>query len=95
MLQRAIDTCEQKDPGLLSYEFFFNGDESKMYAVEWYKDSAAVMSHMGLVGDTPNQLLEAAPVSRAEVFGNASDELIEAFAPFKAQYYRHWGGFTR
>ena len=95
LLQNAIDICEEKDMGLLSYEFFFNKDESRLYAVEWYKDSWAVLAHLGIVGDALNQLLEAAPMSRAEVFGNASAELIEAFAPFKAKFYKHWGGFTR
>ncbi len=95
-LQRSlIETCKEKDSGLLSYEFFFNDTGSEMYALEWYKDSAAVMTHMGIGGETLNQVLGTVQIIRAEVFGNATDELIEAFKPFNAKYFRHWDGFTR
>jgi quinol monooxygenase YgiN len=95
LLRSLIDTCKKNDPGLLSYEFFFNDTGSEMYAMEWYKDSAAVMTHMGIGGETLNQLLGTIQITRAEVFGNASDELIEAFEPFKAKFTKHWDGFTR
>lgn len=95
LLREAIDLCQEKDMGLLSYEYFFDESESEFYALEWYKDSAAVLTHMGIVGETLNKLLETVQITRAEVFGNASDELIEAFVPFSAKVFRYWGGFTR
>ena len=92
---KAIDLCREKDSGLLSYEFFFNDVESEMYAVEWYKDSAAVLAHLGMVGEILNKLMDIGTITRAEVFGDASAQLIEAFEPFKASFFKHWDGFTR
>ena len=95
-LQRSlIEICKEKDSGLLSYEFFLNDTGSELYALEWYKNSAAIMTHMGIGGETLNQLLGTIQITRAEVFGNASDELIEAFEPFNAKFFKHWDGFTR
>ena len=91
----AIETTKGKDSGALSYEFFFNDDESKLYALEWYKDSEAVLSHLEIVGEILNQLLAVSQPTRFEVFGSPSDELVEALAPFSPKVLNHWGGFTR
>ena len=95
LLGILIETCQEKDLNLLSYEFFFSKAEDELYALELYKDSAAVLAHMGIAGATLTQLLETAPANRVEVFGNASAELKEAFGPLNALFVNHWNGFTR
>lgn len=95
LLGNAINICQEKDSGCLSYQFFFDDAESELYALEVYRDSAAVVGHIGIIGETLTQLLSVAQMTRPEVFGNASDELIKALEPFKAKFFKHWGGFTR
>ena len=95
LLTPLIETVEAKDSGALSYEFFFNNDESKFYILEWYKDSEAALAHMGIVKDPLSRLLEVSQGTRFEIFGNASDKLVQALTPFGAQFFKHWGGFTR
>ena len=94
-LNAAIETTKAKDTGALGYEFFFNNDESALYALETYKDSAAVLSHFALIGDLLNELMANAQPSRMEVFGEPSDELAAALEPFSPSVFKHWGGFTR
>ena len=79
----------------MSYEFFFNKNESKFYVLEWYKDSDAALAHMGLVNEMLGKILEVSKVARFEIFGNASDALIEGLTPLGAQFFTHCGGFTR
>ncbi len=79
----------------MDYEFYFNDESTKVYAVERYKDSEAVMAHLGIVGETLTKLLEVAPIARAEVFGKPSSEVLQALESFEARVFRHWGGFSR
>ncbi len=95
LLKTGIETVKANDPGVLSYEFFFNDDESKLYSIEYYKDSEAVLVHMGIIGDLFPKLAEVAPMVRGEIFGNASGELIKALAPLGPKFFKHWGGFSR
>jgi quinol monooxygenase YgiN len=95
LLTPLIEMVEAKDSGALSYEFFFNKDESKFYVLEWYKDSEAALNHMGIVKEYLSKLLEVSQVTRFEIFGNASEKLVEGLTPLGAQFFTHWGGFTR
>ena len=95
VLTTAIETVNANDPGALSYEFFFNHDESRLYAVEWYKDSDAALAHLGIVGKILPKLLEVARVNRFQIFGNPSEGLVQALDPLGIQIITHWDGFTR
>lgn len=74
--QILIERCK-KEPGLLCYEWFFNDDETELYAHEWYVDSAAVGAHMEFGGEELEKLLEAAPPNKVDVYGNLTAELRE------------------
>ena len=95
LLSAAIEDVQAKDSGVMDYEFYLNDDATKLYAVERYKNSDAVMAHLGIVGETLAKLLELAPMTRAEAFGNPSDEVLKALEPFNLSVYPRWGGFTR
>jgi hypothetical protein len=41
------------------------------------------------------RLSEIAPATRIEIYGDVSDELRRAVAPFGAEIAGHWSGFTR
>ncbi len=95
ILTAAVKTTQSKDQGALSYEFFFNSEETKYYTFEWYKDSPSVLKHIEIAGEHINKLFTVSQATRFEVFGNPSDELTKALDPFSAVCYSHWGGFTR
>ena len=95
ILTAAIETTQSKDQGALGYEFFFNDEETKYYAFEWYKDSPSVLKHIEIAGEHINNLFTVSQATRFEVFGNPSDELINALEPFSAVCYSHRDGFTR
>ena len=95
LLSSAIEDVQAKDFGVLDYEFYFDDGSTKFYAVERFKDSDAVMKHLGIVGETLNKLLEVAPITRAEIFGTPSAELLTALEPFNPRVFARWGGLTR
>lgn len=86
---------EANEPGALSYEWFLSDDKRACTLVEVYKDSGAVMAHLGNVGDLLGPLLEVAPLSGLFILGNPSDQVRQAFAPFGPKIFAHWNGVTR
>ena len=94
-IEIAIEIVRSKEPDALSYEFYPGNHESKCYAVELYKDSKALLAHIENVGGILPQVLEVSQFSRLEIYGNATDELREAVAPFGAKIFFHLDGFTR
>jgi quinol monooxygenase YgiN len=94
LLGILIERCKE-EPGLLCYEWFFNDDETELYAHEWYVDSAAVGAHMEVGGAELEKLLEAAPPNKVDVYGNLTAELREELAPFNPNIVPYWRGFSR
>ena len=95
LLSELIERCKKEEPTLLSYEFFFNDEGTELYALEWYKDSAAIPAHMGMGAETLQKLLETAKAKRIEVLGDLSDEVREQLSAFKPVVCKFWGGFRR
>lgn len=81
----------RKEEGNLQYDYFSNHDESEFVVMEKYKDSDAVMAHMGNLGDLLGQLFANADFT-LEVYGNPSETLANAAAGFKPKVYLHHGG---
>ena len=82
-------------PGVLSFEVFFNDDESKAYVLEWFKDSEAFLAFLGAIEKELGLLLAVVQPTRLQCFGDASDALKQAITPFGATFYKHWAGYTR
>ena len=95
ILHNHVDECKEKYPDILGYEFFFDNSESELYALEWFRDSAALLKHIRFTAETFQQLSQVTQTQRVELLGNASAELVEASAAFKAKVVKHWYGFTR
>lgn len=95
MAPQFIEKVKANEPGYLSYEWFLSDDESRFYIIGLLKDSDSVLSHFANVGEMIGQLSEIAPATGIELFGDPSDELTKAMAPFGAKVFKHWTGFTR
>jgi len=79
----------------LNYEFFVSDDGTKFYAIELFRDSEAVLSHLERAKATIPRLLEVAEITRFEIYGNPSTALSEAMTSFGAKMFGYWAGFAR
>ena len=95
MAAEMIHQVEANEPNYLSYEWFLSDDEDTCHIIGLFKDSEAVMAHLANIGEMMGPFSEIAPATGIELYGNPSDELREAVAPFGAKISEHWNGFTR
>ncbi len=90
-----IDWVRASEPGYLSYEWYLGDDERTATIVGVLRDSDAVLNHLANIGEMIGSLAEVAPATGIELYGDLSEELRKAVAPFGATISRHWHGFTR
>lgn len=90
-----IDEVEANEPNTLSYEWFLSSDERKCYVVQLYRDSEAVLAHLGNIADLSGRLHQLAPLTRLMIFGSPSDELRQAIDHVGPEVFEHWNGVTR
>ena len=80
------------EPGNSQYDWYFNHDETSCVVRETYESSAAVLAHMGNVGDLLGKLVELGSGLEIEVFGSPSAELMEAAAALQPSVYPYFQG---
>lgn len=90
-----ITTVKMNEPDTLTYQLYFNDDQTKCLVLEQYCDSQAVLTHLKNVGALVLKLLKTAQLTRGEIYGNASAKLKLAATPFGAKFFKHWDGFVR
>jgi quinol monooxygenase YgiN len=90
-----IDKVEAGEPNTLSYEWYLSNDESKCCVVQSYKDSQALMAHLGNIGDLSGPLHKVAPLTGLMIFGSPSDELRKAIEHVEPKIFEPWNGVTR
>jgi quinol monooxygenase YgiN len=90
-----IEKVDANEPNTLTYEWYLSEDGSKCYIVETFKDSDAVMAHLGNVGDMFGPLFEVAPLTGFKIYGSPSDGVRQTLEPFGAQFFEHFNGVTR
>lgn len=78
--QQCIDSVREKDTGTLLYNWYYNADKSECVVHEHYKDSNAVLEHMGNLGGLLDALFSASDLGAIEVYGTPSEELAAAVA---------------
>jgi hypothetical protein len=81
-----------EEPGVLQYDWFFNADETRCVIRETYKNSEAVLAHLGVVGDKIPPLVEAGGGLELEVFGSPSDQVVDAIGMLRPTYYTFFQG---
>jgi quinol monooxygenase YgiN len=76
---RALEVAKG-EAGTLQYDWFFNDDQTVCVVHEAYADSAAVLAHIGNLGEVLGRILETGGGCSFEVLGNPSPELRDAFS---------------
>ena len=95
LVGQLVDLVTRNEPGALSYEWFFNDDESVCTILEVYKDVQAVNAHMADVGPTLNEIMAVAPMTMLKVFGAVPDEMKPVVASMGGTVHTPFTGITR
>lgn len=83
---RCMDIVRTRDSGTLQYDWFFNADQTECVVRETYRDSDAVLEHVGNLGETFDALRAVADLD-LEVYGSPSPALLEATAALSVHVY--------
>ncbi len=83
---QCMQLVRANEPGALEYSWFLNQDQTQCVVRETYKDSDAVLAHIGNVGQTLAALGEVADWT-FEIYGTPSTELVQATAAMPLKIY--------
>ena len=93
--EAIVSAVEKNEPDAISYNWFFNKDNSKCCVVEMWNDSEAILNHFDNVASLIPKLFEVSEITRFEVYGELSEEAKKAVAPHGAVLHSYWKGVSR
>lgn len=88
----CLEIVNAKEPGTLQYDWFFSPDGSQCVVRETYASSDALLTHMGNLGELLGELVAQGGGLEVDVFGEPSQELLEAAAAFEPAVYSYFQG---
>lgn len=95
ILHSIIESVEKNEPDLNAYQVYLNPEQNKAFIVEWFRNSEAILTHLGNVGSLFPELLAIAPIVRFEVFGDLTKEAEDALRAIGAKIFKYHEGFIR
>ncbi|MBL3655554.1 putative quinol monooxygenase [Fulvivirga sediminis] len=90
--RKCVDLVKEKDQGTLAYDWFFSDDETECEVRESYTDSNAMMEHMRNLQDELGGLFALGHDLELVFYGDLSEQVREAIAPFNPKIYGY--GFS-
>ena len=94
MAEECLSIVKEKDQHTLQYDWYFNQDQTECVLREEYTDSDALLAHLGNIGDLFGKLLAIADFS-GEIYGEPSDELLQATAGLNPKVYSFYRGLLQ
>ncbi|MDT8340011.1 MAG: antibiotic biosynthesis monooxygenase [Longimicrobiales bacterium] len=95
-LMEEMIASTREEAGALSYEWFADADGSVCHIYERYRDSTAVMAHLGAFGERfAERFLGCVEPTRLQVYGDPPPEVRSALDGLGASYLGPLGGFAR
>ena len=85
----------EQEPGTLTYDWWLSEDGSQGLAVELFRDSGALVTHMGDHAPLVADLLDAASVVSLKVLGEPTGEGRAAIEAAATAFYSPLGGIER
>lgn len=89
LAQQAAAYADENEPGTLTYDWYVADDDKTARIYELYESSEALLAHLG--GKVGTEILppimRVAPMTAVDVFGPASEQLIEAAQNFPATLF--------
>jgi quinol monooxygenase YgiN len=97
LVKEISDAVRRSEPGTRRYEWFLNEKRSRCIVIETYDSSVSGIAHARgeAVKRVFPQILKIARITRFEICGNPSEELINELADVDASIYRFIDGFSR
>jgi len=86
---RCMESVREKDTGTLQYDWFVNAERTECVVLETYRDSEALLEHLGHVGDSLAALADVSEID-LELCGTPSQELADALAAMAPRVYAHF-----
>ena len=90
-----IKAVQEGEPGTLTYQWNIGEDGKHCLLHEVFESSEALLTHFGNVGPSLPDLIAIAPITRLEVFGDASNDARAALDTLGSTYFPHFAGFER
>jgi len=97
LAKEMSDTVRRFEPGTRKYEWFLTEKGNKCLIIETYDNSSSGLSHAR--GEAINrifpEILKIAKITRFEICGNPSEELLRELMDDNPSVYRVISGFSR
>ena len=95
-MEEMVTATNDDEPGTQVYEWFLSDDGSRCHIYERYRDSHAVLVHLGNFGSKyAERFLACLEPTAFFVYGNPSDEARAILNGFGAEYFGLSNGFSR
>jgi quinol monooxygenase YgiN len=82
----CMKSVRENDSGTLQYDWFLNKDETECVVRETYRDSDALLEHVGNLGDAGGALVATCSME-LEMFGAPSEQLVAATERMRPKIY--------
>lgn len=80
-----------KDKDTLQYDWYFDESQTECVLRETYPDSDALLAHLGNIGKLGGKLVALGNFS-AEIYGQPSEELLQAISGLNIKVYTFFQG---
>lgn len=91
LAEECLSRVKAKEKDTLQYDWYFDDEQTECVLRETYPDSNALLAHIGNIGELLGELLALGDFS-AEVYGQPSDELLNAVSGLKIKAYTFYQG---
>ncbi len=88
---QCIDSIKANEPNTMKFDWFFNADETECVIKEEYRDSDAMLVHLGNLGALLGKLLQISDMT-LELYGNPSEKLRATLAGSNPKIYSFYKG---
>ena len=96
LMGEMVEATHANEPDTLNYEWTLSADESVCHIYERYRNSAAVMAHLGWFGaNVAERFLAAVEPKKLTVYGAPDETAVKALNGLGAVYMAPFGGFVR
>jgi quinol monooxygenase YgiN len=76
-MKELVEFVDANEPQPIAYNVYFDEDDARMTVVQLHPDSASMEFHMNVAGSAFPRLAEFLTLSRIDLYGKPSDELLE------------------
>ncbi|MBK9334276.1 MAG: antibiotic biosynthesis monooxygenase [Ignavibacteria bacterium] len=96
LMEELVSSTKENEPGALFYDWSISEDGKKCNILEMYKDSDAVMNHIGIFGKNyAARFMSMLEVKKWVCYGNPDDKVVNALSKLNVFFMKPLGGFQR